>query len=109
MRAATYARLSDEGLSIPDQQKTARKYAEDHGWRVVAEFKDEHRSAFKMIERKGFEALLQAASDGKIGSCATQRPTADFSRSAFDATFQSTSTAAAGFSICQRRKAALWE
>jgi site-specific DNA recombinase len=50
----------------PDQQKTARKYAEDRGWRVVAEFKDEHMSAFRKIERKDFEALLQAASDGKI-------------------------------------------
>jgi site-specific DNA recombinase len=66
MRAATYARLSDAGLSIPDQQKTARKYAEDRGWQVVAEFKDKHRSAFRKIERKDFEALLEAASDGKI-------------------------------------------
>jgi DNA invertase Pin-like site-specific DNA recombinase len=30
------------------------------------EFKDEHRSAFRKIERKGFEALLRAASDGTI-------------------------------------------
>jgi DNA invertase Pin-like site-specific DNA recombinase len=66
MRAATDARLSDDGLSIPDQQKTARKYAEDRGWRVVAEFKDEHRSAFRKSEREKFEALLRAASDGKI-------------------------------------------
>jgi site-specific DNA recombinase len=66
MRAATYARLSDDGLSIPDQQKSARKYAEDRGWQVVAEFKDEHRSAFRKIEREEFEALLRAASDGKI-------------------------------------------
>jgi site-specific DNA recombinase len=66
MRAATYARLSDDGLRIPDQQKTARKYAEDRGWQVVAEFKDEHRSAFRKIEREEFEALLRAASDGKI-------------------------------------------
>jgi len=64
MRAATYARLSDGGLSIPDQEKTARKYAEDRGWQVVAEFKAEHSSAVRKIERKDFEALLQAASDG---------------------------------------------
>jgi site-specific DNA recombinase len=66
MRAATYAQLSDAGLSIPDQQKTARKYAEDRGWQVVAEFKDKHRSAFRKVEREEFEALLEAASDGKI-------------------------------------------
>jgi site-specific DNA recombinase len=66
MRAATFARLSDDGMSIPDQQKTARKYAEDRGWQVVAEFKDKHRSAFRKVERKGFEALLEAASDGEI-------------------------------------------
>jgi DNA invertase Pin-like site-specific DNA recombinase len=33
---------------------------------VVAEFKDEHRSAFRKIEREEFEALLRATSDGKI-------------------------------------------
>ena len=66
MRAATYARLSEDGLSIPDQLADSKKYAEDHSWTVVADFKDESKSAFRKIERKGFEALLQAASDGKI-------------------------------------------
>ena len=66
MRAATYARLSDDGLSIPDQLASSRKYAEDRGWQVVSEFVDEHKSAFRKVERKGFEALLAAADAGKI-------------------------------------------
>ena len=42
MRAATYARLSDDGLSIPDQLASSRKYAEDRGWQIVGEFVDKH-------------------------------------------------------------------
>jgi DNA invertase Pin-like site-specific DNA recombinase len=65
MRAATYARLSDDGLSIPDQQCECRRYAQDRSWEVVGEFKDESRSAFRKVEREGFEALLAAANAGK--------------------------------------------
>jgi DNA invertase Pin-like site-specific DNA recombinase len=32
----------------------------------VSEFVDEHKSAFRKVERKGFEALLAAADAGKI-------------------------------------------
>jgi hypothetical protein len=46
VRAATYARLSDDGLSIPDQLASSRKYAEDRGWQVLGEFVDEHKSTF---------------------------------------------------------------
>jgi site-specific DNA recombinase len=66
MRAATYARLSDDGSSIPDQLAKARKFAEDRDWQVVAEFEDDHTSAFRMVERKGFDALLAAAEAGLI-------------------------------------------
>jgi DNA invertase Pin-like site-specific DNA recombinase len=66
MRAATYARLSDDGLSIPDQQAQCRKYAEDRGWQVVGEFKDVSKSAYKQVERKGFDAMLAAAASGQI-------------------------------------------
>jgi site-specific DNA recombinase len=66
MRAATYARLSDDGLSIPDQQCECRRYAQDRSWEVVGEFKEESRSAFRKVEREGFEALLAAANAGKI-------------------------------------------
>ena len=72
MRAATYARLSDDGLSIPDQLASSRKYAEDRGWQVVSEFVDEHKSAFRKVERKGFEALLAAADAGKIDAIITR-------------------------------------
>ena len=60
MRAAIYARLSDDGPSVPDQLASSRKYAEDRGWQVVGEFVDEHKSAFRKVERKGFEALLDS-------------------------------------------------
>ena len=60
MRAATYARLSD-------QQTQCRRYAEDRGWQVVAEFADKGKSAFKTnVERRGFEALLGAAVSGQV-------------------------------------------
>ena len=74
MRAATYARLSDDGLSIPDQLASARKYAEDRGWQVVDEFEfvDKHKSAFRKVEREGFEALLAAADAGKIDAIITR-------------------------------------
>ena len=72
MRAATYARLSDDGLSIPDQLASSRKYAEDRGWHVVGEFVDKHKSAFRKVERKGFEALLTAADAGKIDAIITR-------------------------------------
>jgi Resolvase, N terminal domain len=72
VRAATYARLSDDGLSIPDQLASARKYAEDRGWQVVGEFVDKHRSAFRKVEREGFEALLSAADAGKIDAIITK-------------------------------------
>ena len=72
MRAATYARLSDDGLSIPDQLASSRKYAEDRGWQVVDEFVDKHTSAFRKVERKGFEALLAAADAGKIDAIITR-------------------------------------
>ena len=71
MRAAIYARLSDDGLSIPDQLASSRKYAEDRGWQVVDEFVDQHKSAFRKVERKGFEALLAAADAGKIDAIIT--------------------------------------
>jgi site-specific DNA recombinase len=72
MRAAIYARLSDDGLSIPDQLASSRKYAEDRGWQVVGEFVDEHKSAFSRVERKGFEALLTAADAGKVDAIITR-------------------------------------
>jgi site-specific DNA recombinase len=65
VRAATYARLSDDGLSVPDQLASSRKYAEDRGWQVVDDFVDRHKSAFRKVEREGFEALLAALTPGR--------------------------------------------
>ena len=48
------------------------KYAEDRGWQVVGDFVDKHKSAFRKVEREGFEALLPAAADaGKIDAIIT--------------------------------------
>jgi DNA invertase Pin-like site-specific DNA recombinase len=85
---------------------------------VVAEFKDEHRSAFRKIEREEFEALLRAASDGKIDVIIARhqdrllRHPETYSRLleiCVRRKFRSISTAAAGFSICRRRRAVSWE
>jgi site-specific DNA recombinase len=72
VRAAIYARLSDDGLSIPDQLASSRKYAEDRGWQVVGEFEDKHTSAFRKVEREGFEALLAAADAAKVDAIITR-------------------------------------
>ncbi len=66
MRAATYTRLSDDGQSIPDQQQGCRNYASDRSWEIVGEFKDEGRSAFRNVERRGFDALLAKIDSGAV-------------------------------------------
>jgi site-specific DNA recombinase len=56
----------------PDQLANSRKYAEDRGRQVVGEFVDQDKSAFRKVDRKGFEALLAAVDAGKIEAIITR-------------------------------------
>jgi len=56
----------------PDQLASSRKYAEDRVRQVVGEFVDQDKSAFRKVDRKGFEALLAAVDAGKIEAIITR-------------------------------------
>ncbi len=66
LRAILYARVStdeqaDKGYSLPSQLEACRRYAEQHGFTVVAEFQDDCTGAIPIAERpegKKAHALL---------------------------------------------------
>ncbi|MFZ5825297.1 MAG: recombinase family protein [Bacillota bacterium] len=65
MRTAIYIRVSseeqaEEGYSIPAQAKALRKYAQQQGWEVVAEFVEEGVSG-RTDDRPQFQAMVKAA------------------------------------------------
>ena len=70
MRAAVYTRLSKD----PSGQQTATARQRDdcraliarHGWDVVGEFEDVDLSAFRGVQRPGYEALLASLEAGEI-------------------------------------------
>ncbi len=65
--AAVYARFStdrQDARSIEDQTRRCRRFAEDRGYRVVAEFNDAAQSGAS-LERAGLQALLAEARSGK--------------------------------------------
>ena len=49
-----------------------RRHHQTRGWQVVDGVVDKHKSAFKKVERKRFEALLAAADAGKIDAIITR-------------------------------------
>ena len=54
IRAATYTRVSSDNQnekSIEDQQRNCHAFAEQHGWKVVEDFKDMALQG-KLKERK---------------------------------------------------------
>jgi len=63
MRAALYARVSTEdqgkNYSLPTQLEACRRYAQEHGLEVVAEFTDEFTGA--SLDRPGLDALRDLA------------------------------------------------
>lgn len=67
-RAALYVRLSQDRLGtelgVTRQLDDARRYAEQQGWTVVAEFRDNDLSATRGKHRPGY-ADLMAAADGR--------------------------------------------
>jgi site-specific DNA recombinase len=70
MRAAIYSRLSKD----PTGQQTAtgrqrddcRALIERHGWDVVAEYEDVDLSAYRGVQRPGYDALLASLEAGEI-------------------------------------------
>jgi DNA invertase Pin-like site-specific DNA recombinase len=68
MRAACYARYSSDlqrETSIDDQLAVAKRYAEDRGWRVLAEhiYADQAVSGASLTGRTGLQRLLAAAAE----------------------------------------------
>ncbi len=70
MRAATYIRLSedtDTTTSPARQRELCRRYADDRGWAVVAEFEDIDVSASKTgLDRPALGRLREAVDRGEI-------------------------------------------
>ena len=65
MKAVLYARVSTKNqaeseLPIDSQLKAIRKYAEDRGWEIVREFKDEGESA-RSDKRPAFQQIISLA------------------------------------------------
>ena len=68
-RAVIYARVStdeqaEKGYSIPSQLEACRKYADDHDYEIIAEFKDDYSG--REIDRPGLNALRQLLGVTKV-------------------------------------------
>lgn len=69
MRAIIYARYSTErqaDSSIADQLRVCRQYAEQHGWTVAGEHRDEAISGAALANRPGARAALDQAERGDV-------------------------------------------
>jgi DNA invertase Pin-like site-specific DNA recombinase len=70
MRAAIYTRLSKdptgEQTATARQAEDCRALAARHGWDVVAEYEDVDLSAFRGVQRPGYEALLESLAAGEL-------------------------------------------
>jgi DNA invertase Pin-like site-specific DNA recombinase len=72
MRAAVYARISDDrvgaGLGVARQEKECRALCEQRGWIVSAVFTDNDVSASRYTRRRraGYDALLRAVETGEV-------------------------------------------
>jgi DNA invertase Pin-like site-specific DNA recombinase/DNA-binding winged helix-turn-helix (wHTH) protein len=65
--AAEYVRMStdDQPNSLPFQRETIRRYAEEHGFEVIATYSDPGRSGIEIRHRPGIQQLLQDVTAGK--------------------------------------------
>lgn len=72
IRVAIYIRVSHEeqakhGLSLDAQIRTLKKYAQEHGWKIVDVYADEGITARKKLsKRKEFQRLMGDVKDDKI-------------------------------------------
>jgi site-specific DNA recombinase len=57
-------RQARDGLSLPDQKRSLKRYAKSHGLKIVAEFSDEGISGSTISDRPGMLALLQTVRSG---------------------------------------------
>jgi DNA invertase Pin-like site-specific DNA recombinase len=61
-KAALYARVSTTGQSVSNQLQELRKVAENHGWEIVHEYRDQGISGAKgRDKRPQFDEMLKAA------------------------------------------------
>ncbi|HWQ88813.1 MAG TPA: recombinase family protein [Desulfitobacteriaceae bacterium] len=65
LRVVAYARVSskeqaEKELSIPAQLAAIRKYSQDKGWKLIAEYLDEGKSA-KTADRPAFQRMISLA------------------------------------------------
>ena len=68
LRAATYTRFSSDNQhekSIDDQQRNCHEFADNHGWNIVADFKDMALQG-KLKERPGYIEMMQAAQNSEF-------------------------------------------
>ncbi|KWV59348.1 hypothetical protein AS026_28600 [Rhizobium altiplani] len=70
LRVAAYCRVSTgesvaSNLSIPDQERYMRKFAEDRNWQLIKVYKEEGRSA-KTINRPVFKEMIEELLNGKL-------------------------------------------
>jgi hypothetical protein len=71
LNVVSYARISADGErdehGVKDQHRTNRETAKRYGWRVVAEFTDNDKSAAKKkVTRDDFEAMLKVLHSGRL-------------------------------------------
>jgi DNA invertase Pin-like site-specific DNA recombinase len=76
-RAAVYLRISkdrDNEISTEVQRKACRDYCRSRGWKVVDEYQDIGRSAFKRnVRRPGFEAMVETVEAGDVDTVVAYR------------------------------------
>ena len=65
-KVCAYARVSSSAqvkrdLSVPEQLREIRDFCDQHGWSVVATFKDPGKSGAETVNRPGLQAMLKAA------------------------------------------------
>ena len=78
MRVAAYARYSSDlqrETSIEDQLAVAKRYAEDHGWKVLKDiYTDSAVSGASIQGRAGIQRLLSSAAERHLTHMNDCRP-----------------------------------
>jgi DNA invertase Pin-like site-specific DNA recombinase len=64
--AVSYARLSQEGKSLPEQRKENREYCREHGFELVEMFDDGQHASGYSADREEYQAMLDRIEEGDI-------------------------------------------
>ena len=70
VRAVAYYRMSSDRqeTSIPDQRNAVEKYAEQNGYQIIGEYRDEGISGDATEKRLGFQRMIADASKGEFSA-----------------------------------------